>query len=106
MPSLKNEPGFNHNSMKARLGLANRTSDTPERPKPETTEITAQRNAAAAFGVGHGGAGRDKQNVKKDERSARRDDIESRLGISLGDKPAPQNSSSNIARAFGGTRSR
>ena len=103
MPSSKNEPGFNHNSMKARFGLAHRPSDNPEMRKLEPTKISAQRNAAAAFGVGQGGAGQEKQNVKKDERSARPANIESRLGISLGGKPVSKSSSSNITRAFGGT---
>ena len=105
MSSKKTDaPGFN--SLKHNWGLATRASDNPEKPKPETTEITAQRNAAAAFGVSHDRAGPKEQDVKKDERSARRVNIESRLGISLGDKPVSKRSSSNISRAFGGTNSR
>ncbi|NOD45911.1 hypothetical protein GS624_01150 [Ruegeria sp. HKCCD5849] len=101
MSSKNDAPGFN--SLKHNWGLASHASDNPEKSKPETTEITARRNAAAAFGVSHDRAEQGKQNVKKDERVERRAAIQRRLGISLGGTPAPKNSSCNVARAFGGT---
>ncbi|WP_170363171.1 hypothetical protein [Ruegeria arenilitoris] len=101
MSSKKDAPGFS--SLKHNWGLASRASDKPENPKPETTKITAQRNAAAAFGVSPDRAGREKKSTQRDQRSERRKSIESRLGISLGDKPASKSSSGNITRAFGGT---
>ncbi|WP_299666143.1 hypothetical protein [uncultured Ruegeria sp.] len=106
MSSKHDAPGFNR--LKHNWGLASRPSDIPEKPTPEKIELTPERKSAMKFGIDPGfhDAGRDKKNVQKDQRTERRTDIENRLGISLGDKPAQHSSSSNITRAFGGTNTR
>ncbi|WP_170456023.1 hypothetical protein [Ruegeria arenilitoris] len=95
-----NAPGFN--SLMASLG------GKPEVPSLGKPQITPERKTAMKFGIDPDcdSAGREKKSAQKDERSERRTDIERRLGISLGDKSAPQKGASNIARAFGGTKSR
>jgi len=106
MPFSKNAPGCIHNSIMARWGLTQRNGDKPDTAKPENTMATPQRKAALLFGVDPDRlcAGLEQYDAKKDDQTVRREKIERRMGISLGDKPASEQKPNNIMRAFGVTK--